>query len=392
MQLVRRFKKKRSCVMFSLKEDKNIGDAILGESALWLCRTLQPSYRFRLLDLKGRVNRNTLFFSVFFPLYVLKKFAFLLGNDTLGETISKQLFLLYLEWYARTADFIIFAGGGIIETEHYNCAFFINLITEFAERKNIPLAYNAVGFNGTFNVSYSGYQMLKKCLHSPNVISVSVRENLDEMTEAYGVSSSLVSDSAVWSADAYGVKKEDSCEPLIGVNVIRPGCFAEFGVHFSESQLLDFYIGLAHELESMGMKWQLFTNGAPKDEPFLKQLSQALNASDCQMARRPKNGTEFLRLLSRYRAVFCTRMHASICCYSLRIPTVALRWNPKQTFFYEATENSDNLFSVENADVKEVADRLKKSMTVPWNDSHYDYYRNLVMVSLKNILTLRICQ
>ncbi len=379
--------KRGKIVLFALTKDLNIGDPIIGETALYICRNILPDADFELIDLKGRYGRKSPFFALNFPFAVVRKVSSSLGLDSLVKKTNDIIFNNFLRLSLRNCRFILFAGGGVIETEHYFCDYYISRITEFAERRKIRIAYNAVGFNGDYDESKAGYRNLKKALHSRQVVSVTVRENLDEMKNRYGVDAALVSDTAVWASDAYGISKDPGSK-LIGVNVIRPGVFEEFGIDFSHSDLLGFYVRLIAGLESAGHDWQLFTNGTPADEVFADELIAALGVSSDKKAERPVTGSSLVSIISRYRAVFCTRMHASICSYSLKIPTVALLWNQKQKSFYGNTGHPDALFEVGDIDYEKIVASMERQMDAPWDDVHYDAFRMLVWNSLENVLSL----
>lgn len=377
--------KKNKIAIFSLKKDTNIGDSIIGECVLYICKTIHPKMKFIHLDLKGRVEKGSFIFFILLPFLILKKINRIIKNDFAIDKLTKIIMNIYLSIYLHDCKLILFAGGGIIETSHYNCAFYISLITKFAEQRKIPIVYNSVGFNGDFEENNSEYQILKQCLNSTQVRYVTVRENLSEMINKYGINAKLVSDSAVWSSETYNITKENNSD-IIGINIIRPGVFNEFGINFSKEQLFSYYLNLLNVLDEKDCKWELFTNGNPLDETFANEIIDNLNLPVIKKAERPLKGYDLLKILSKYKTVFCVRMHASICSYSLKIPTLALYWNPKQKFFYENTCNSESLVTIEFTDYNEIANKLINLSQKEWNMKKYNEYRNLVWDSLNNCL------
>ena len=328
----------KKIAIVGLSMDSNIGDPILCESTLFLCRQLSSNNSYKLLDLRGRTNKN-LFWFFNLPLKLINFILFIFGKKTLHLNFANKRYLKnYISWNLKKTDLIVFAGGGIIETEHYCCNEYIKEYVAYATRHGIKIAFNSVGFNGSFNSSIKGYSQLREILNEKNVISITVRENLDEMNNRYLINkkATLVADTGVWSAECYGISKKNDAD-CIGIGVIRPHIFKEFNFNVSEENVISLYLEFIKILETKQKRWQLFTNGSKEDYAFGLKLLSYLNIynTTSYLQRLPKTGKQFLSDLSSYRGIVCARMHASICSYSLGIPSVALLWNPKQTFFYQ---------------------------------------------------------
>lgn len=371
-----------------LFNDTNIGDAIICESVKYICKQIAPHHEYIIFDLKGRKNGDMSFRVVSFINRTInsvrrhifkRKNLFNIGFLRFNNILKKEL---------KNIDFVIIAGGGVIECEHYSCNFYLNQITKFAVKHNIKIVYNAVGFNGTFCENNSGYQTLKRILNSDNVINVSVRENLDEMNNKYLVNKTalLVADSAVWSADCYNQKKKDDSK-LIGINLIRPNIFGEFGYNDSEDAIYSFYTSIIKKLENDDYHWQFFTNGSNADYCFgLKILTKMRITPTAQVIQnRPKDGKSFLSILSNYKGIICFRMHASICSYSLGIPSVAIEWNPKQKFFYQNIGYPERCMRL-NLGVDFIYDTFAKSLIEGFEENYMSSFKQTEIDYLNSVL------
>ena len=101
-----------------MSRDENIGDPILCESTVFLCEKIAPQNRYKLLDLRGRTD-DRLFFIINLPLKLLNILIIRFTKKSLNLNFAKRIYLRrYISWYLKEIDMIIFAGGGIIETEH----------------------------------------------------------------------------------------------------------------------------------------------------------------------------------------------------------------------------------------------------------------------------------
>lgn len=372
----------KNIAIIGLLKDTNIGDAIICESVEYLCRTVAPQHNYKLIDLKGRTTETGI------TNFLLRASNFVF-RKLKTQAFSKLLFKRFVNQNLKNIDLIIFAGGGIIECEHYLCNFYLKLITEYAENHNIKIAYNAVGFNGDYNEKIQGYKDLKQVVNSKNVVSVTVRENLTEMNNQYlnHKTATLVSDPAVWSAESYNIKRKMDSD-VVGINVIRPDIFKEFGYEVSENDIISFLNGIVEHLNNNNQKWQLFTNGVKLDYDFgVRFLSQLnLQPSEQNIKAIPLTGRQFLTDIAEYRGIICFRMHASICSYSLGIPSIALLWNPKQKFFYNNIEHGNRCVELDYNRIDDIFELFIQSMKDGFNEEKVNVFRNLSKNSLYNLL------
>jgi len=400
-------------VVVGLIEDTNIGDRILIESARYLYSLIHPEFEYEVFDLKGRSSKGTTetesFHAFFYSgLVAVKKIMVMLVKKVAGKRerdlrniytyclwqIRKQRAAAFFETKLKDTDLIIFGGGGIIEYEHYDCYLHLDLITTIAEKYSIPILYNAVGFNGNIRADDFRYKLLYGALNSGQVKYISVREYPEKLQRILGGNAGFnircVCDSAVWSREAFGINTNSGKERMIiGVNVIRPQIFNEHGCAIAEEDVYRLYSNIINELERRNLRWQLFTNGVDSDYAMGECLLNKLGIKD-ENAILPvtNNPAEYLQRLTVYAGCICARMHASICCYSLKIPTVSLSWNEKINHFYSAIGYSGRCFSPREFEAVTIVDRLQSAIADGYDRKRYDEYRDTVKTAIRESITV----
>jgi len=95
------------------------------------------------------------------------------------------------------------------------------------------------------------------------------------------------------------------------------------------------------------------------------------------------NGKSYMEMLTQFSAVFSSRLHCSICCYSLKIPTVAMSWDNKIDEFYTSTGRSHLCFkpsAILAANLPTIFDRI---ISEPVDDTFFNSYRNKIVEYIK---------
>jgi hypothetical protein len=78
-------------------------------------------------------------------------------------------------------------------------------------------------------------------------------------------------------------------------------------------------------------------------------------------------------------------MHASICSYSLGIPSVAIEWNPKQKFFYQNIGYPERCMRL-NSGVDYIYDMFLKSLKNGFESDYMISFKQTVIDYLKFVL------
>ena len=144
----------------------------------------------------------------------------------------------------------------------------------------------------------------------------------------------FVCDPACHSMDTYRtILKKNKDDSIIGIGLIRPNIFREFGYDLSDDEVLNLYTDIIKLLLDRNLRIIMFTNGVEKDALFGEKINSKLGVK--LRVVTPHNDEEFISTVSSFRAIVSARMHASIVAYSLNIPSINLCWNKKLIHFYE---------------------------------------------------------
>ncbi len=188
---------------------------------------------------------------------------------------------------------------------------------------------------------------LRKVLQSENVKFIGVRENVTWMEDwvDHERDVKLICDPACFASDTYEVKKSDDSN-LIGIGLIRPSIFRDFGGNFPDSKIDDIYASIIKESLSQGYQCELFTNGYKGDislaDLIFNRHKELLFLR--KSIRNPVNAKELVETVSRYKMVFSSRMHSAITSYSLEIPCATLCWADKISAFYNNIGHPERCF------------------------------------------------
>lgn len=305
----------------------NIGDKILTDTVCWMLKKhghqpfvvdIDARYAFKYSGLCGKIERKIV--------------PYFIKRDT-EESINN-----YFESSFKGKDLILFAGGQIINMAISNCSENIYRITKIAERMGIPIAYNAVGLAGKAYDGAKG-QYLQYALSSRNVVSITARERIADINQFLISKESpckaiWVSDTAVWCSDCYNIKRSEKAH-VVGINVISEKSLIPY---YNETiDPIETYVAIYKSIRSLGYECKFFTNGVPRDMLTVKEILNRLHLCAEDSVLYPSHtlkGSSFVKLLSSMSFIVSSRLHTSICAYSLRIPTVAFSWDDKIQTFY----------------------------------------------------------
>lgn len=172
----------------------------------------------------------------------------------------------------------------------------------------------------------------------------------------------------------------------VGINIIRKEVYEQY-FPYRES-IVDVYVKIYKEMENQGYECYFFTNGVLADESTLQEVISTLHLSFNKVVS-PKSrlsGRDFVQMLTQFDFIVSCRLHTSICCFSLGIPTVAIPWDDKFKEFYSSSgqlsrciDSKDNLATI----IRKINSIIKKEYSI----LNYDEFRNTVKYSLLNLLS-----
>lgn len=241
----------------------------------------------------------------------------------------------------KTADLIVFAGGGLMKFKQEHFHEYVPDLLECAQQYDIPVYFNSIGVEG-YDGADERCQRLARSLNYSCVKGISVRDDLQTLRRDYlqegdrFVGATI--DTAVFTPQVYGIQKKE-CSDCIGLGIVRWRIFEDYGLaHITREFQLAMWKGIAQELEARGYRWKLFVNGLKSDYDFavevLEYMGEASRAGQL-LVQRPVESRELVEAIASFAGVVACRMHANIIAYSLGIPSVGLVWNDKMTFWGE---------------------------------------------------------
>lgn len=247
-------------------------------------------------------------------------------------------------------DAVVFAGGQLFMDGY--ALFLERFVMAFAE-KRVPVFFNACG-TGPANSRQIG-KRLKAVLNTENVRYVSCRDDCGAVDKKYLTPGAAVPtfDPALWSAEVFGIRKQDS--QVVGLGVMYP-----WGV--VPAVALRFWRRLVRELENRNIPWKMFTNGDRADIAFAQEILKAFPDCDPDTHIIPADirPEELVGTISGFKSMISFRLHSHIIAASLGIPSVAVVWDKKLPLFFEKLGHKERCLPV-TAGASRVLETLAKA-------------------------------
>lgn len=342
----------------------NLGDAVICDCVTTLLQRRFPQAQIAIRDMIDRdrtIPRN-------YPAEsALERFRI---RDRIIRTITKYSPLDLLAWRehkrvkqnrqhleavcAESCDLVVFAGGQMLMDRY---ALFLEYCVKRFSERGIPVLFHACG-TGRNDSSYIR-RTLRDVLSSDSVCYLSCRDDVDQVNRLYlknGQRATGVSDSALFAAQVYGVRKEEN-SGIVGLGVIYPNAV-------DPRQVMTLWQGIICELEHRGQRWQFFSNGDPADLVFAQRVIDSipqLQGREDLILTNDRYPQDLVSHISGYKGLIAYRLHSHIIAASLDIPSVALVWDDKLRFFFEKSGHPERCFSV-NSDAKAVLEGLDRAM------------------------------
>lgn len=358
--------------IFGFVEDSNIGDPVIGETCKFLVERICAEN-----NIEAQINLHPLFPPPNYKKYWITRFLrkrCRKNRSVLAQAFTLKVFNLYNKFFStlnnyyesclKDSDLVIFAGGGMIKYIWQEFWAADYCIVNYCDENNIPVYFNAIGVEG-YDEKNLYSKLLKNLLNKPCVKGITTRDDIDSLKKYLGSTNDdlVVGDPALWSNELYPRKSEQN---IVGINTIRSGIFRVNGYDIDDDKLVDFYCEFIKRLENDGHKWQLFTNGTTNDyevgEKVLEKLG--LEKTVDRIAAQPKNSQELVDLITSYKAILGSRMHAHIIATSFEIPTVGTIWNDKLKWFAKHLGAEDRFIipsEINNYD--EFYEKFKKALS-----------------------------
>ena len=269
----------------------------------------------------------------------------------------------FFEMKFKDVDFIVVDGAGLLEYSYNEYQWSLLLVSEYAEKKKIPVVYNAIGRAGEFNEKDFRSTILKKALQSDSVKYVSARDSVKTVQVCAGVEKKvkLLADAAFWLKETYNFEINRD-RRKIGIGLIRGNSLSGYGVEFEEEDWLTLFSEIAKELARKGYEYEFFTNGLPDDVKLGKKILTNLNLSDSYLVLRPERDLELYSTINQYQAIITCRMHSSIAAFTLEIPSIILSWNDKVDKLMEIIGYPQRAIKLNDFNAEYIVDTMEKAL------------------------------
>lgn len=392
-------------IAFMYLDVSNLGDLVIYETARYIVEDILKknnvqdyeivpidigSYKCRSMNYQKRATRRILtgvlrrvaknkVFSHYFPNMtknIMRKLWY--------KTSPYRNYLQYEKSKLKEADIIIFGGGGLIKFHRQNFHYFIDDVTKFADKNNIPVLLNAQGIEG-YDENNLECQILKTALNRNCVKYVSTRDDFAMLRNCYIESPHIavksVCDPAFWVPETYQIQKSNNESKKVGINVIRTKIFGEYMYKISREAFGRIYYNLIEKLYEAGYLVELFSNGVEKDSVFIEWLLNRypdLSKDYKVTVAVPTSTKELVELLAGYDRFMAVRLHSAIIGTVLGIPNISLVWNRKQILFGEQIGMMQNFITKEKFNAEEIFKRLCDAQSYNMNKTYkMSVYRNM---------------
>lgn len=242
----------------------------------------------------------------------------------------------------KNTSAIIFVGGGIIKFKYQYFHVYLNVITQYAEKYNIPVMFSGVGIEG-YDEHHPDCMTLKEMLNRKCIKVITTRDDFECLNNNYIFRSDIITARVADPACSFAMFNpltEIEKNNCIGLGVVREGLFEDNGIAFSKIEMLKLWSDIYFKILENGYECKLFCNGAKSDFRFLEELKEYIvNVSNItpDYMTRPLTVKQLTDGICNCAGLIVGRLHASILAYAYDIPCVSLVWNHKQTMFGEQT-------------------------------------------------------
>ncbi|MCM1181108.1 MAG: polysaccharide pyruvyl transferase family protein [Clostridium sp.] len=296
----------------------------------------------------------------------------------------------YYKKQLKECDAIIFACGSYKYGTQKLWAYY-SVVIEVAEKYSIPVMFDAVNVQD-FNDKDWRCRCLKQHTNYSCVKCITTRDGmygLEKLRTCYlkqgtKIHSEAVGDPAFWIPECYGVKRKKN-NGKIGVNLIRTGVFADYGLKVTEEQLVDIYCKLIKRLEQEHVEWEFFTNGLPVDYMAGRNILQK-----CGMPEReivvPESAKELVEIIAGYKGIIGARLHACICAYSLDVPLAGFIWDEKMLRFAQIARLEQNFLKEEELTGDAIYERLREMLNKDYDRESRNSWKQKTKDSIDNFI------
>lgn len=377
----------KKVAVMGLIDWENYGEQFLGNTVAYL---VGAEYEVKSIDFRPK-NNKIRYLIYCFTVLLTKLLSFWNGCHAIVYAGVKLWVKKYYKQQLQDCDSIIFACGSYKFGTQRLWAFY-SVVIEVATDLQIPVMFNAVNIQD-YKESDWRCRCLKEHTNRDVVRTFTTRDGeygLSKLRTDYlqadsDIISAAVGDPAFWIPECYNKQKETGAKK-IGVNLIRPGVFADYGLNVTEEELIDIYCALIQRLEQEQVDWEFFTNGLEVDYEAGKTILQRLGMEATSIIV-PQSAEHLVDLIKGYKGIIGARLHACICAYSLDVPMVSFIWDEKMLRFAEIAGLQSRFLTEKELDGNALYDCLMEHIDDEYDVEKRNSWKMKTKTSIASFLT-----
>ena len=275
-------------------------------------------------------------------------------------------------------DGIIIMGAGTLKYDvRLNFAPYYKILIETAESLQIPVYINCVGVESKYRAEDRRCRMFEDALNRDIVKVITTRDDIDELKKYVKnkkTNLAKIADIGTWAAETYQIEKKKNAE-YVGLGVITPERFREFGRLEIYKKYQKFWVDLISALDREQIKWKIFNNGDTGDREFAEKLCRLAGKPVAGYVLTPQNPRELVQIVSEFNGIISSRLHSCIVAYSLKVPFVAISWNNKLQYFAREILVPDRVIEENELQVETVLEKFRRAKEEGYDTRFYELFR-----------------
>lgn len=334
----------------------NLGDGVIYQTVERMIRANFPDASIYGLDLSGRVtySDDVDWLQTSFDAMLAK---YLSADVARARLVRRQLRAILDK---RPVDAIVFVGGQLLMD------YFVRpmaAVVNEAERRGIPVIYNACGFGKT---SQRDHRNIRTLLENNTVVAVSLRDGTNEgvlgrLTN--GVVPVLTTDPVLELAAYWPEMRRRKRSKIgrVGINIMSPWTTHRSHPEAGNAYTKQLLTAIIEFCEKQGLSWQIYSNGASEDVAYISGACRELGIAPQAIAPPPQTPEQLVAQIASYDMIVGFRMHTHIIAHALAIPTVGLIWDEKIACYAEQTGQIKQFLAI-NSSPEEVCQSMKHTL------------------------------
>lgn len=373
MNLPHIYKRKEQHILLAgLIYDNNLGDQAIYLSTREMVEQIIhdlniQNVKINSVDIIGRLDKELNLKNIIQKIYLkfmrkVRRYLFGKENASCYSRIDTAKIVSILNINKKTSA-IIFVGGGIIKFKYQKFFIYLDVITKYAEKHNIPVMFSGVGVEG-YDENHPDCMILKNVLNRKCVKMITTRDDLECLINNYIPESDILTARVADPACSFAMftpSAEIGKHKCIGLGMVREGLFEDNDITFPKHEMLKLWSEIYLKIRENGYECKLFCNGAKSDFRFLEELREYMIATTNitpVYVQRPQKVDELTDEMCKCKGLIVGRLHAAILAYSYDIPCISLVWNHKQTMFGKYTGLDNRFIQVNDFNADLIVARL----------------------------------